>query len=267
MGLLGVILAVVLSSAFDALSMQSRTERDVSLDAGLRRVTQIITQDIRNTAFGLLTDTPYPSTASAISLLLPHSGAVHPVGAGTGTFKSSGSTVLFTPLTFSWPAGTRFALLNAAQDTATVLTLSAGATGATGTATLPHTQPNTVCHTDGSTFAQQVQVVGYTYDAASQMLSRQVTDNQGTRTVPLAYGVSAFSLAYIDTSGTSHTTLAALGNPNTLARVSVSVTLRAKARGGTVTRTVSSGADMPRMFTINQRPLRYLPPGTAQTCP
>lgn len=266
MAILTVILAVVLSTSLEALSMQTRTERDVNLDAGLRRVTQILTQDIRNTAYGLVTSTPYTSTASSISLVRAEGGAVHPVTVGSGVFKNATNTTLITPLSFKWAKDTRFVLLNAVGGTATVLTLSSAVTGSTGSAVLPHTDVNTVCYAEGSTLAQPVQVIGYSYDAPSQTLLRQVQDDLGTRTVPLAYGVSAFSLAYIDTSGTSHTTLAGLSNPNDLARISVSVTLRANARGGVVTRTVSSGADMPRMFTESQRPLRYLPPGTAQTC-
>lgn len=263
MAILLIVLGIVIGSLTEALSQQRDTESTVSIEASLRRTSQIITQDLRNSAYGLLTSSPYVSGNTSISIARITDTAVHSVTGPTTGFQASTSVQVITATSFNWPVGTRFLLINptTAQRTATVHTLSTNVTTG-GVINLLHVPAtNTVCYSPDN-LVQRVDLVGYSLNASQQILYR---NSQGTA-VPLAYGVSDFRVTYIDTAGTTYTRLQDMPASATLARVGLRLDMQRTINGRVKTRTSAASVEIPKVFTLTNSPLRYVAPNASVTC-
>lgn len=263
MSLLLILLGLAFTAFTGALQQQRNVEVTVSLESSLRRTVQILTQDLRNSAYGLLTNDPYPSENASISLARLNDVAVHSVTGPSTGFQASRAVTIIAPPAFSWPLGTRFLLINptTAQKTATALTLSTAVTTG-GAVTLAHaTENNTVCYSPDN-LVQRVNLVGYTFNATQRILYR---NSQGSAS-PLAYGVSNFTLTYIDTADVSYTRLQDVPATSTLARVGVQITMQATEGNRLQSRSISSSVEIPKVFTLTNTPLKYVAPNTSVTC-
>ncbi|MDR6218969.1 prepilin-type N-terminal cleavage/methylation domain-containing protein [Deinococcus soli (ex Cha et al. 2016)] len=263
MSILLIILGLVLTAFTGALGQQRSTETAVNLDASLRRTSQIITQDLRNSAYGLITSQPYASASTSISVARLTDTAVHSVTSSATLFTTSTSVEVITPPGFSWPAGTRFLLINPtpAQKTATSHVLTTAVT-TSGTVNLTHaTTLNTICYSPDN-LVQRINLVGYSLNPTQKILYRS---SQGVET-PLAYGVSNFTVTYIDTSGTSYTRMQDMPPSATLARVGLRLDMERPEKGGVRTRGLSSSIEIPKMFTLTNAPLKYIVPNSSVTC-
>ncbi|MCP2014243.1 prepilin-type N-terminal cleavage/methylation domain-containing protein [Deinococcus sp. HSC-46F16] len=266
--ILGILLTLLLQSSSDTIRLQTRTEQEVSLESSLRRTVAILAQDFRNSAYGLVTDTPYTSTETAISMAQMVDTGVYPVVGPTGNgFPNANNLQALAPSGFAWPRDTPFLLIHPARELATVLDLNASSTvGGNGQATLNHSgQPNTLCFSPGN-LVQRLRLVGYTYDAGSQMIFRGVRAGATVVRTPLAFNVTGFQIQYVDTEGTAYSSFAALPQTRTLSRIQLSVTMQRTRSGQTLTRSLSSTVEIPKVFTLTARPLRYVVPGTSVTC-
>lgn len=263
--LLGLLLSLVFASMTQGVQLQSRTEAQVSLDSNLRRISQIVTQDLRNASYGMVTATPYATGAASISVALASDNAVHPVVGPASSFQTAQTTQALLPGSAAWPANASFALVNAPGSRATVLKLSAGFT-AGGSVTLQHTgQTNTVCASTGN-FVQRVSLVGYSYDATRKVVFRTTQDVGNATELPLAFNVTAFSLSYISQTGTAYSSPDALPANEQLSRIALSVGMEAPTNRGTLERRLDSVVQLPALFTLSTNPIRYVAPGSAVTC-
>lgn len=266
MAILTIVLGLVFTSMSQGVDMQRRTERDVSLDASLRRVSQIVTQDIRNSPYGLLTSVPYASNATGFSVTKATDTAVqNAVGPSSG-FRTSTTTSVIAQTGFTWPTNTTYLLINPVQANATLLTTSAAVTSS-GSINLPHgTQINTVCLT-ANTIVQRVVPIGIQYNESQRMLYRQVQRPDATETVPLAYGVTAFSVNYIGTNETSYTTLDDLRAAGTqINRMELNFTMARTKGSGEQMRSLSTTVEVPKLFTLTSNPLKFVPAGATLSC-
>ncbi len=263
MSILLIILGLAFTAFTDALRQQRATESTTSLESSLRRTTQIITQDLRNSAYGLLTSQPYVSGNTSISIARLTDTAVHSVTGPAALFQTANTVQVITPPGFSWPAGTQFLLINPtpAQKTATSHMLTAAVT-AGGTVNLAHAATlNTICFSPDN-LVQRVNLVGYSLNATQQILYRS---SQGTET-PLAYGVSGFSVTYIDTAVTTYTQMQDVPASATLARVGLTLDMQRTEQGRVKTRSLSSSVEIPKVFTLTNAPLKYIVPNASVTC-
>ena len=263
MSVLLVILGIVFTAFTGALTQQRNTESTVSLESSLRRTSQIITQDLRNSAYGLITSQPYVSANTSISIARLTDTAVHSVTGPAAAFNTSAAVDIITPSAFSWPVGTRFLLINptTAQKTATSHVLTTAVTTG-GAVTLAHaTTMNTICSSPDN-LVQRVNLVGYSLNTAQKILYRS---SQGTET-PLAYGVSAFNVTYIDTVGTTYTRMQDVPASATLSRVGLRLDMERTEPSGVKTRSLSASVEIPKVFTLTNSPLKYIVPNTSVTC-
>lgn len=266
MAILTVALALVFIVLNQGVDMQQRTERDVSLDTSLRRVSQIVAQDIRNSPYGVLTSVPYPSTATSFSVFKATDSAVQAVVGPTTNFRNSTAVSILTPNGFNWPSNTSFLLINPAQANTTLLKTSAAVTGS-GTVNLPHgTQINTVCQTANS-IVQRGIPIGVQYNAAQRILYRQVQRPDATETVPLAYGMTAFIVTYIGTNGSSYSALNTLLSAGTqLDRMELNFTMARRNGSAEQVRSLSTTVEVPKLFTLTSSPLKFVLANTTLTC-
>lgn len=264
--LLGILLTLVFSTMTQGVQLQTRTETQVSLDSNLRRLSQIVTQDLRNASYGMVTSTPYATGATSISVALASDNAVHPVIGPATSFQTAQNTQALLPSGAAWPANASFALVNAPGSRATILKLSTGFT-AGGAVTLQHAgQANTLCPSTGN-FVQRVSLVGYSYDAARKVVFRTTQDVGDATELPLAFNVTAFSLSYISQTGTAYSSPDALPANEQLSRIALSVSMEGRTSQGTLQRRLDSVVQLPALFTLSANPIRYVSPGSAVTCP
>lgn len=269
MGILAILLGLILDSSSQTIRMQTSTEREVSLESSLRRTMAILTQDLRNAGYGMVTDTPYASTSTAISITQVADTGVHPVIGPSGNgFPNANNVQALVPAGFNWDKDTPFLLVNPAQGLATVLDLNASSSAqGNGQATLNHAgQPNTLCFSTGN-LVQRLRLVGYTYDAARKMIFRGVRAKANIVQTPLAFNVSAFNIQYVGANGVSYASLADLPETTSLSRVQLSITMQRGQGESLLTRSLSSTVEIPKLFTLTAKPLKYIAPGTAVNCP
>lgn len=79
MAIFGFVLVMAYTGIVNALRVQGDQEVITSSQARLRRVVEVVTQDIRSAVFGSVTATPYPSGEDSISFMLLSGAAGFPV--------------------------------------------------------------------------------------------------------------------------------------------------------------------------------------------
>lgn len=269
MVILAVVLGLVFNATMQTLSMQQDTERRVSIEAGLRRTVQIMTQDLRNAAYGMLTATPYASSSTSVSVTRMMDTAVHTVLGPTASFSSSSSVSALVPTGFAWPTNSYFLLINpsSTQKNATILQTTAAVSGANTVGIVHAGVGNTLCYSNDN-LIQRVNLIGYTFNSSRKILYREVRSAQGIESSPVAFGVSQFQLTYIADNGTTYATLAAIPTTAQLARVGISITMERRGLGLPMSRTLTSTVEIPKVatMTLTNTPLKYIAPGTNLTC-
>lgn len=93
MAVFGIVLTVAFSGIIGALQVQSDQEAITSSQARLRRVVEVITQDIRSAVFGSVTASPYPSREDSISFMLLSGAAGFPVENQAGFSGQTNSVI------------------------------------------------------------------------------------------------------------------------------------------------------------------------------
>lgn len=265
MGLLSLLLALAFGGMLQGVGLQSRTDTQVSIDSNLRRVMQIVTQDLRNMSYGMVSSTPYASGASSISVALATDNAVHPVMGPASGFQGANTTQILLPSATSWPTNSLFALVHSGRQQATILKLTS-ALSASGAATLQHNgQTNTVCWANNN-FVQRVETAGYSYDSSKRVLYRATQNDAGLVQVPLAFNVSAFTLSYVTNTGSAYTSPGAIPPGQTLSRIAITVSVDGRTSSGDMRRSLNGSVEIPKLFTLSALPMKYVAPGSTVTC-
>lgn len=267
MAILSILFTIILLTTFQGARVQSSTERRVGLDSSLRRTTQIITQDLRNAVYGMLTSTPYASDVDSFSVTQAADTASQSVAGPPVAFQSSSSLSVLAQAGFSWPTSTYFILVNPAlaQPNATIFSTNSPSVGA-GLVVLNHVGANTICYST-SNLVQKVNLIGYELNPSQKILYRRVVNEFGNDVSPVAFGVSGFSIAYIAANGTTYTSLSAIPSSSQLVRLTVNITMERPNGLGVESRSLNSTVEVPKIFTLSSNPVKYIEPGTTQACP
>lgn len=265
MALLGFLLYLVFITMIQGVNVQSGTEAKVNTDSNLRRTLQIITQDLRNSTYGMVSSIPYPSSNSAISIAIGSDNAIHPISGPASSFQSSQYVQAILPATSNWPASTLFTVVNPSREQATILKVSSPV-NIGGVATIQHSgQQNTVCYSAGN-FIQRVEIVGYSYDIAKKTIFRQIQNESGSNTFPLAFNVSDFVISYISNLGNSYNSRNAIPTGEQIAKISIQITMTGRSNGKTITSSLSGSVETPKLFTLSTNPINYIAPNDSLTC-
>jgi prepilin-type N-terminal cleavage/methylation domain-containing protein len=194
-----VVLAIAGSGIVQALRLQQLNESATSLQAKLRRVTEVIGQDLRSSMFGALTASPVVSDDASVSVMLATgNGDYQVLPAGGGSFSNSAQLNIFADAASAAALGI--------DGRTVVLTNSAGA-GIVFEVTnvsrvggpssrewnIVHAGCNNTIAWDEGTRLSVVDLTGYTFDADTGVLSRQ---RVGGAARALAFDLSGFEVAY-----------------------------------------------------------------------
>lgn len=182
-----IVAALAGSGIVSSMRMQQLNEANTSLQGKLRRITEVISQDLRSTVLGGLTSTPYAPTSSAVSFALADGGQGFQV---LQTDYTSGQKRIYsnTPPT----ALNRRALVVNGSGEGTVQTITGVSGPSSGAYALTHNACSTVAFGEPMRLFV-VESVGYAFDSVSGTLSRSTVNGA---TVPVAFGLSDFRIEY-----------------------------------------------------------------------
>lgn len=271
--LIFAIVAVLAGTGIvQSLRLQQSSEAGTALQGKLRRVTEVIGQDVRSILLGGLASYPFASGATSISFSLADGGQGFQVA--TNEFANTDRKQFFANAASAGAlgiaTGNRVLMTNAAGAGIVYRVTNPAVASVGGAGSHRWRLRHATC---GSAIAYQspmhmfvVESVGYAFDAATGTLSRQVA-NQASQ--PVAFNLSGFRIeyAYRGTDGTLRYEDAALATGGAVARVAViggvdytleslRVTVAAEealSGGNTTTREYVSQIAMPPTGTVNLR--------------
>lgn len=182
-----IVAALAGSGIVQSLRMQQLNEANTSLQGKLRRITEVISQDLRSTVLGGLANEPYNPTATSISFALADGGQ------GFQVLQDDYGTT--TKRIYSNVApnvnGRRALIINGSGE-ATVQTVSSINGPTSGSYGIVHATCTPVAFAV-PTRLFVVESVGYAFDDVSGTLSRATV---GGNIEPVAFGLSDFRVEY-----------------------------------------------------------------------
>lgn len=90
LAILGIVMSLAYGAITSSLRVQGQQEAITTNQAKLRRIIEVISQDLRSAVFGSITDNPYESNSKQVSFMMLTGGAGYPVIQKSG-FSGSNS--------------------------------------------------------------------------------------------------------------------------------------------------------------------------------
>ncbi len=204
MAIFGVIMTLAYGGIVNALRVQSVQEVTTSAQARLRRVVEVVTQDIRSAVFGSVTATPYASGQTSISFMLLSGAAGFPVENSASFSLGTTSTIAARSAEASLLVGKRVVMVNSTGQ-GVVYTVGSVNDLGNNRFQLNHGSCRNTIDWAGGVQLFEISQLGLRYAAADRTIyqSSGSGDEQ-----PLAFNVDDFRLEY-----TYHTGAASASNP------------------------------------------------------
>lgn len=248
MGIFGIVIALASGAIVQYLRVQSDQEAITSAQAKLRRVSELVSQELRSAVFGGISNTPYTANDEAISFMLLDGGAGYPVLPQDSGKNASFVAAANLSVNSSAPdssslgiaKGDQLLLLNGDSPRQALL-FNAGNVVKNGGSEWRIVHPgcgNTVDYTDGDTLLFKVRQFGLRYDATNKEL--KATDGN-TAEQTLAFNITDFRIDYVYGGVVSKT----YTGPTNLDRLQVVVSTEEQSRGKPIERTYSSFIELP----------------------
>jgi prepilin-type N-terminal cleavage/methylation domain-containing protein len=200
MAIFATVLALVSAGIVQALRLQALNEANTTLQAKLRRVTEVISQDLRSAVFGGILAEPYASNATAISFALAAGGVGYQVlPGGGGSFPNRNNLVAVVPVTSAAETnlqGRRALMINADGEAIEFTVTNVVQLGGANSQryNVVHAGCNNTIAYEPPVMLTQVEALGFSFDAASGELRREVSGG-GERV--LAFDLTGFELEYV----------------------------------------------------------------------
>ncbi len=202
LGILATLMAAAYGAVVQAIRFQSDQEAVTSLQAKLRRVMEVFTQDLRSAVFGGITNHPYPSGAESISFALVDGGAGYPAlphdSGSNNSFKRAAEVKVISLVASTADLGIRrgdTVLMVNANGQAVLLPVTNvnPVGGGPNRWHIVHAGcGNTIDYTP-NTLVFRVVTLGFRYDPATRTLWEQ----RGGVERPLAFNLSHFRIEYV----------------------------------------------------------------------
>lgn len=206
-----VILATVMAIAYGGMvqfmGFRSDLDAAASLQAKLRRIVEVFTQDLRSAVFGGLASTPYPSGEGSISFALIDGGAGYPVlphdSGSNSSFKQAAEAKILVLASqasdIGISAGDYVLMVNANGDGVILPVTRVNAVG--GQPNRWHVVHagcgNTIDYTP-NTLLFRVRTLGFRYNPNTKELVYR--DGSGGE-IPVAFSLSRFAIRYVYEAG------------------------------------------------------------------
>jgi len=195
-----IVLVMAYSASTQTLQINRDNEAISSAQAKIRRVLEVLSQDLRSSALGIVTNAPYGSNTTGVSYAQLKRGAGYSVSAISGSTFNIVSTSTSTEIAQDFPNNTRLVIVD--NNGSAVVTRATAAPSSAGSNTY---QITTSCNNLGialtsETLAFPVNLQGYSYDSTGKKL---VYMQQGDASATdAAYDITNFRIDYVYASST-----------------------------------------------------------------
>ena len=202
LAVLSTALALSYGAITNGVRGQGQQEVTVASQAKLRRVTEVVAQDVRGAVFGGLSNSPYMTGNQAISLTLLSGGAGYQVAAdSTGSLAGTNIDIISSVGAADVAAfkaqfeNSQAMLINNTGNAVIIDTTSIESSDSFNwDLTLPATCSNMIDYT-ANTLLFNITTLGLKYDADTNTLNQKIaTEDEET---PLAFDISDFRLEYV----------------------------------------------------------------------
>lgn len=192
MVIFGLVSAMAFNGIVSALQVQSDQEAITSAQARLRRVVEVITQDIRSAVFGSVTATPYASGESSISFMLLSGAAGFPVESTTSFPAATTSVIAAQPAEANLLANQQVVMVNG-NGQGVVYTIASVANLGNNRFQLNHPGCRNTIDWVGGVQLFEISKLGLRYDAGDRIIyqSTGADDEQ-----PLAFEIDDLRFEY-----------------------------------------------------------------------
>ncbi len=252
-----VVVLIAFSGIVGGLRVHVDQEAATAAQGKLRRVVEVVSQDIRSAVFGSVVSVPYAPDAESVSIMLLSGGTGFSVIASDpGSFATSNQVTVIAENGDDL-AGSQVAVVNGNGE-GVLFDVSSVSGGSSDEWVLQHACQNRIAFTPNNMLLFEVETLGLRYDEDSGTIwQRQGAGNE----IPFAFDVSDFRIDYIYTSQTAsdpfdRRSAPALdggvptreyidaGDRFRLARLQVVVSASEASRGDTIDRTYSGQIDL-----------------------
>lgn len=192
LAIFGSVMAVAYSAIVASIGVQARQEAVVGAQGKLRRVVEVLSQDLRSAVFGSLLDQPYSSEEHQVSFMLLTGGA----GYALGNYSGPQSSVQLVGGDVSSFNGRSVLVVNR-QGRGQLLRVTS-VTGGSGMQTVSFNCSLTIPHT-ANTLLFEVDTFGISFDESARQLN--VVPTSGSDELSLAFDIDQFQLEYVYSSG------------------------------------------------------------------
>jgi prepilin-type N-terminal cleavage/methylation domain-containing protein len=247
MAIFGILIAIASGAIVQYLRIQSDQEAITSAQSKLRRVTELVSQELRSAVFGSIINSPYTSDKSAISFLLLEGGAgyaVNPHDSGNNnSFMSAANLTINSSATDTAALGIadndQLLMVNGNGQALFFNVGNITKTGQDWRIVHPGCG-NTIDYTPGTTLLFKVRSFGIKHDKPSKEL--RATDGS-TPEQPLAYNITNFRVDYVYNDVPQGTYDPS--KVNDLDRLQIVISTEELSRGKSIERTYSSQIELP----------------------
>jgi len=257
-----ILIGMVFQTTTHYLQVRAEQDAATTAQAKLRRIVEVLTQDLRSAVLGAITDVPYASDDKNVSFALIDSSPYNAMPFNADDYYVNVASI--NPPAFSTSG---YALMVNNVGSAVVFRVSAVQNLGSGRWRIRHSGcRNTITYTL-NTLVFPIRTMGIHYDAAQKTL----VANDGINTLPYAFNISDFQVDYVYLDNTSGTTVinptgfnptngpplkqfgGTTGNRYTLKRLRLTLATTETARGKTFTRKLVSNVELSNNATYNIR--------------
>ena len=202
LGIFATVLALSSQGIISGLESQRKQEATAAIQSKLRRVNDVVTQQLRSAVFGGITVTPYESGNSSISFALLNGSGGYPViphdSGNNASFVQSANLQILADVEDTDELGLegqQAMMINANGDAVIFQVGNVQKNGNAYKVRVVHPGcANTIDYTHNTLLFGNLDTVGISYNADEKMLYRTTGFNDE---VPLAYDIDTFSVEYI----------------------------------------------------------------------
>lgn len=194
LAILTLIVGITATLLQQTLLFQAQQEATAAAQAKLRRVVEVVSQDLRGAVFGHIANSPYSSQNDAISFLIAEGGTAYPVFNTGSSFATSSLATFVASGSASELAITvngRVLMVNR-NNQGVILPITAITQGIGNLWTVSFGCQNTISYTEG-TVMYPIREVGYRYDPTSRNL---LYSENGAAQVA-SFNLSSFVIDYV----------------------------------------------------------------------
>lgn len=270
MAVFAVVLTIAYAAINGSLRVQAEQEAVTTTQGKLRRIVEVMTQDLRSAVFGSITGTPYSPSNTQVSFMLLTGGAGHTVLQPTSLndFPFERKFLVQMP-DARHLQGSNVVMINSATGTGVVIPISTVASGPrSGIWELRSTRcRNTIRYDINNMLMFEIATLGLRYDAETESIK---TIESAGREIPFAFGITDFRVEYVYLTpgedpevraspvlSDNHVparTFEEDGDQYTLQRIQFVVTAEAESRGRATEHTYTGQIDLSRTeyFTVEE---------------